>query len=169
MNNDATDEHRWMPLVDDQVKLNVDASFNMHAKTAIGEIVARDKEEVVLLSATYKFLNTKSVLYAELQAILAGIGFARETGFTRVDIESDSLLAVAEIKKRRASCSEWRCIVQDIMDLLASFHSCDISHVRLICNYLADAITRISYLVGDHTVWMNSLPLDVCNIDVIAS
>ncbi|XVF62933.1 hypothetical protein PTKIN_Ptkin09bG0048600 [Pterospermum kingtungense] len=57
----------WRPPSGDCIKLNVDASVNPFSKEAVAEVVARNSEGTVLMSAAYKLLNIDSVLYAELQ------------------------------------------------------------------------------------------------------
>ncbi|XVF70495.1 hypothetical protein PTKIN_Ptkin11bG0166200 [Pterospermum kingtungense] len=95
-------------------KLNVDAAFKVSSEKAVCGMVIRDYQGVVLLYASKDFSGFHSSLHAELMAICFGLELAHNEGFLVQLVESDSLLAVNEVKKGSSSNSEWLSLILDI-------------------------------------------------------
>ena len=110
------------------------------------------------------YLNIDSVLHAELIALLFGLKEASKFHFPSILLESDSLLAIKEIKKLN-SFSEWEGIIYDVIDLSVKFQSCSFFHVRRAANSCAHNLTRLAEELGVCKVWRNSWPSTFCNPD----
>ena len=93
------------------------------------------------------YLNIDSVLHAELIALLFGLKEASKFHFPSILLESDSLLAIKEIKKLN-SFSEWEGIIYDVFDLSLKFQSCSFFHVRRAANSCAHNLTRFAEELG---------------------
>ena len=92
-------------------------------------VVARNTKVEIDCSAVTKVADVESPLQAELMAIVFGLHMAKERNFRRVQLESDSLIAVTEILKKNETLCEWDGIISDILDLSLDFESCSFSHV----------------------------------------
>ncbi|XVF47592.1 hypothetical protein PTKIN_Ptkin03bG0122100 [Pterospermum kingtungense] len=147
---------------------NINSSFHEKSstKTTTVGVVIRDHSGTSLQSVGVRKRDIESVVQAELLAILEGLMVAKNF-FQRIVLESDSLLTVNEILKGRNSCSEWRPIVQDVYDVMLLFDSCIVTHVGRACNLLAYAVAKSRCVVDDYTVWWESLPSNVDNLDVL--
>ncbi|XVF81387.1 hypothetical protein PTKIN_Ptkin15bG0151000 [Pterospermum kingtungense] len=85
-----------------------------------------------------------------------------------IQVESDSLLAVNELRKKDSSMSEWFGIIKDVIDVSGQFSQCVFLHTKRAGNALADSVAKCSAAVIDSIMWRKSLPPDVLNLDVIA-
>lgn len=65
-----------------------------------------------------------SVVIAEALAVLHGIQFALDMGFSKVILESDSRLVVNNIQKSREDYSESRPFTWDTKNLARKFQCC---------------------------------------------
>ena len=104
----------WKKPPSGSIKLNVDAAFATVVKEARLGLVIRDSRGEVLWSAVKRVDQVYSPLQAELLAILFGL--EEIAGFTSqdVEVESDSLLAISEVKNINNSSCEWEGISMDI-------------------------------------------------------
>ncbi|OMO80766.1 hypothetical protein COLO4_23948 [Corchorus olitorius] len=75
---------RWEPPLSPMVKINVDASFDLHrGQAGLGEVI-RDYNGVVLSCATKQCDFIQDSLFAEVYSIRLGLQLARDEGFRRV-------------------------------------------------------------------------------------
>ncbi|XVF50957.1 hypothetical protein PTKIN_Ptkin04bG0145400 [Pterospermum kingtungense] len=112
-----------------ELKLNVDAGYDRSSFLAYCGLVVRDHASSVILSATKKFTNVQDVLLAEIMAIHFGLSRIRLRKLSVQFVESDSLLAIRELKKKEASLSEWFGLFNDIAMLVDQCHASDFQHV----------------------------------------
>ena len=103
-----------------------------------------DSSGTVLFSVHGQRTNVYSPLQAELLAIRFGLEIALGKGYTKIIIETDSLLAVKEIEKGYASLCEWGNIVCDISFYLAQCESGRVCHVYRKANSLAHHLAQMS-------------------------
>ena len=87
----------WRKPLFGYVKLNVDAAFFSELKVAGLGIVVRARGEV-LWCAMKKVTMVCSPLQVELMAILFGMHEMTGSPFQDIEVESDSLLAIREVK-----------------------------------------------------------------------
>lgn len=84
---------RWTLPARDTWKLNCDVVVtHVGAKATVGGVLRND--DCAFLLGFSLALGNATVLEAELLAILIGVKVVQERGYTRVDIENDSLLTV---------------------------------------------------------------------------
>ena len=104
--NESTNQRssaRWMPLGQDSVKLNVDATYYAEMKVASRGMVIQNDLGAVCLCVIIKTDKVESSLQAELKAIAFDLEIAKENLFPSILVESDSLLAIQEILKHQES------------------------------------------------------------------
>ncbi|XP_026419571.1 uncharacterized protein LOC113315517 [Papaver somniferum] len=83
---------RWLPPINDFVKLNVDGSSNDAGNAGIGGILRGDDGHFLAAFAKLIYRNSNNV--AELWAIRDGMQLARNIGIQKLLVESDSQYAI---------------------------------------------------------------------------
>ena len=78
----------------------VDTTYSSTMRVASLGVVARNTKVEIDCSAVTKVADVESPLQAELMAIVFGLHMAKERNFRRVQLESDSLIAITEILKK---------------------------------------------------------------------
>ncbi|OMO83944.1 hypothetical protein COLO4_22308 [Corchorus olitorius] len=157
---------RWTAPPPGIVKINVDAAFQAATCSATLAMVARGSNGEIMMCATLKMDNVPSALHVELMAIHLGLGEAREAGYGRIVLESDSSLAVNEVNKPSDSLHEWRVVVVDIQFIISEFMSSYVVPIRRMPNFFSHELAKIDCIVGEKKVWKQSLPLGYCNPDI---
>ena len=158
---------RWIPPVNDSVKLNVDAAYCPRSKVAGLGMVVRNDLGVICLCAVKRIDKVESPLQAELMAVAFGLEIAKEISFPSISVESDSLLAIQEILKQNDTFCRWECTISDILDLSLAFDSCNFTHVRRTANRCAHNVANLPCVLGNFMVWRNSTPPSLCNPDFL--
>ncbi|XWS24889.1 hypothetical protein CRYUN_Cryun27aG0023800 [Craigia yunnanensis] len=144
MRNDADQQAelpRWIPPDTNFLKMNVDVSYSAGNKEARLGMVVRDNTGVILLYVMTKVAGMESHLHAELKAIPFGFEMAFNNPLLSLGIDSDSLLAIQEIKKQNENFFVWECIISDIIGLAMECSSCSFNHVRRSANGLAHSLS----------------------------
>ena len=142
----------WVPPLPGSFKINVDAAFYSTTKEACLSLVVRDHQGLPHLCAATRVNNVDSALHAEFKAILFGLTKASKFQFLSVLLESDSLIAIKEIKKQISFC-EWEGIISDVIDMSSKFQSCSFYHVRRVANICAHNLAKLAYELGVCKVW----------------
>lgn len=113
-NNAPHPNSTWTPHVFGFFKLNVNAAFNANNNSSTSSAVLRGQDRDVIFSARMNHKDTFSPLQAELKAILFGLQTVCNENYRAQFVESDSLLAINEIKKGSKSSIEWLNLILDI-------------------------------------------------------
>ena len=97
----------WRPPPRGLLKINVDASYNSKDCLCTVGTVVRNLDAEVCFSVVARFEGVQSSLQAELYAIFTGLEVARMKNLNGIQLESDCLVAVKEIlKKKNPSANE---------------------------------------------------------------
>lgn len=89
--------HTYTPLVVDYVKVIVDAVISPDQASSSSSVIVRNKMGLVMASSSFPALISPVIeaeAEAEATAILVGVRFATNLGFTKVQIVSDRLSMV---------------------------------------------------------------------------
>ena len=82
-------------------------------------------------------------------------------------METDSMIAVKEIKKRSSSFCTWGSIITDICNLWEEFEEVSINHISRRYNCLAHNLAQFEDVTGESMLWWRELPNGFCNPDFI--
>ncbi|XVF17088.1 hypothetical protein REPUB_Repub10bG0087900 [Reevesia pubescens] len=93
-----------------------------------------------------------------------GLELAIDNGFQLIEMESDCLQAISEIKKQGESFWEGGGIVNDICDNAKTCVDSLFGFVHREANSLAHTIARLQLSVSDVKFWWNSLPESLCTL-----
>ncbi|XP_074287928.1 uncharacterized protein LOC141613092 [Silene latifolia] len=113
--------------------INVDAG--MVARMGMGlEAVCRDDEGKVRWGVTMQRLEVRDPQVLEAEGIILGLSEAKRDGLSRVEIESDCLNVIEDLKMTRRGRSDIFLVYDDIFDLCASFESVKFLFIRRTFN-----------------------------------
>ena len=130
-------------------KLNVDASFFPTPREASLRMLVCDHSGFTHICAATKVDNIDSPLQAELKAILFGLKDVSNNHFPFLMIESDSLLAIREIKKQHDSYCEWEGFIYGIINLSFEFPLCSFKNIKRYANSCAHNLARLATEIRD--------------------
>lgn len=133
-------------------KLNVDAGFDSRKQETDLGIIVRPEHGCVTGAAVPKVGNVV------VCAIQAGSEVAVFKGFTSLQVESDSLLAIQEIEMRDEPCWDCGTLVLDIYDIALDCRKVVFDYMKRDCNKLSYSPSRLNCdQVGDVRVCDDSL------------
>ncbi|XVF28756.1 hypothetical protein REPUB_Repub15cG0057900 [Reevesia pubescens] len=114
----------WVSPYQGAFKINVDASLPAGSSIACLGMVARYRLGEVVLLRVAKRVYVSSILHVEVLSIKWGLELGLEHGLRNVCVESDSFLAVVEIKKDYSTMWDKKGLVLDILYIVVSLRSC---------------------------------------------
>ncbi|CAH9072780.1 unnamed protein product [Cuscuta epithymum] len=129
----------WKRPTEGRCKLNVDAGFNDEG--CVGGWILRNDHGDFLAGAARYWEGNFSPLEAELMGIREALSWLKDQDWNYVDVESDSLLAISEIRLG-SNVSSFGLLAEDIRELSSSFTGIDFHHIRRSANRAAHAIAR---------------------------
>ena len=94
---------------------------------------------------------------------------AKDLNYANIQIESDCLLAIQELKRVRNSLSEWRSLSLDIMDLSSEFNLCSFDFISRSANMTTHNVAKVQCELGSCQIWRNCLPPNLYNPDSIST
>ncbi|XWS20726.1 hypothetical protein CRYUN_Cryun31cG0127300 [Craigia yunnanensis] len=130
-------------------------------------MMVRDYRTIKNHYAVKRIGSVCSPLQAELEAVLFGMEECKHNNMSSLCIESDSLVAIKEIKIGLESMCEWGGIVVDILSLLKDLTCHSFRHIRRIANGCAHNMAKLFNAIGDYRVWRDELPPMFCNPNTI--
>lgn len=121
----------------------------------------------------FRFQNTSDITVpqAELWAIIHGLKLAKERGYSKIQVESDSLMAVNFIDKGCLDTHQYKSLIDEIQSLMSDMESIQVSHIFREANHVADHLANcglsLDMLCKIFDVILDFLSLlllgDVCN------
>lgn len=133
----------------DWIKLNSNVSFGSNRNgTGLGFV--------------FKPFNL-DVDIAEAWALMQGLAWVVYKGFSKVEVECDSLGVVTALNSGDQVLSELGMFVNDI-HLLSSNISVRVGHVPRECNELAHVIAKFAEALSSSRCWADSFPLWFSNV-----
>ena len=97
----------------------------------------------------------------EATACRRALYFAKELGILECSVEGDAKVIIKTIVARDSMNPEHGHVIQDVLMLDASFHSCIFSHVKHIDNTVAHFLATKAVSGNELQVWIGSSPADI--------
>ena len=133
---------QWCPPEADHFKLNFDAAvFNSLNLAGIG-VIARDWRGAVIGVLPMPIPLTQSVNEVETIACRKAIQFAKELGLQKITFEGDSSVVINALSQGLGCFSSYGNVIDDILVLAADFQFCEFSHVKRLCNVVANVLAK---------------------------
>ena len=85
---------------------------------------------------------TQSVNEVEAIACHKAVQFAKELGLQKVTFEGDSSVVIDALSQGPGCLSLYGNVIDDILVLAADFQFCEFSHVKRVCNVVADNLAK---------------------------
>lgn len=137
------DDIKWKHPDAGHLKLNVDASVFMDSGSFSIGMVLRDHNGLFLKGKTMRFPGNVQVFEAEAVGVHEALLEAASSVSQPLIIETDSLMVVQALQKRRQYQTEVGSTLEACQDILASKTSFRISHVRKLANKAAHLLARV--------------------------
>ncbi|KAF5468190.1 hypothetical protein F2P56_012365 [Juglans regia] len=140
------------------VKLNVDgALFYDYQKASVGAVV-RDDHGQVIMAVSKSEPEVSEAEAVELIAMLRGLQFTSQLGFSRIILESDCLILVEGLQADGESFSVSGYLISEVKRMLHLFLEARVQHVPRMGNQVAHCLARHAWRVKDVELWMHSFP-----------
>ena len=135
------------------IKINCDASFNVHTGRSVVAAVARDSTGKILDVVT-ETRKAGSALVAEAEAIKVGLWLAKRSRWLSILVESDNQPLIQQLlaqeKHQRWDISS---ICYDIQQLQLEFVHCSFQWISRRANRVADFVAKHCMNVVDWCSW----------------
>ncbi|XVF79319.1 hypothetical protein PTKIN_Ptkin14bG0211800 [Pterospermum kingtungense] len=151
----------WDPPPRGLLKLNAYSGYDRSLCIASCGVVVRDHDGATLLAAAKRFEGVYDVLQAELLPLHFGLQLTSSKNMKISLVESDSLLAIRQVKKKN-SMSEWFALISDILNFASLCNVTEFQHVKRGANRLAHNVAKCCRSDGVVSQWVNSLPPNLC-------
>ncbi|XP_074307188.1 uncharacterized protein LOC141642309 [Silene latifolia] len=124
-------------------------------------MVCRDAEGGVLWGVAVHQREAREPQVLEAEAVLLGLAEARRHGVTKVEIESDCLNVIRDLKSRSTDRSDIFQIYDDIHDLCSYFESVKLLFVRRKFNSVAHELAHVRPWQLGRRIWYEDLPPNI--------
>ncbi|XP_060965628.1 uncharacterized protein LOC115720204 [Cannabis sativa] len=146
------------------IKLNVDATiFDRDFKHGFGCVVRNSNGELISAFAGVKIGRVSPEL-AEAIGIREALGWLKNHGYTRAEVETDSLVCVEAIRSRASFTSGFGLIVEDCKTILKSLINVSIFFVKCSANRAAHFVAHHSMSFAECMFPINRVPLELLSI-----
>ncbi|XVF66644.1 hypothetical protein PTKIN_Ptkin10aG0053500 [Pterospermum kingtungense] len=160
-------EIAWSPLIASLLKVNVDATWSSYEQVAVIAYVTHDSTDSIKCCATQFFPQVDSVLFIELLAIIFWAELALYHDLRNIVFQSNSPMAISEVRKGKDSLCQWGGIIFDIVSLAKLLGNCKFQHAKREANYCAHHLTQVAKKKGVYSCWVEDLLGFCCNDDSI--
>jgi ribonuclease HI len=160
----------WRPPSGEEMKINIDGSFNPSSKSGGWGFAIRDAEGDFMGGAAGYIEQANSALQTEAVACMKALQAAQDWGMVRVEMETDAQLLVNAIKGDDQDLSLNGVLFREIKAFaLLNFTSFSITFCPRACNKLADACATYGAKLDrqPQSVWLVDAPVFVR--DIVAS
>ncbi|CAN1848413.1 Putative ribonuclease H protein At1g65750 [Linum perenne] len=151
---------KWIPAPDEWVTINTDGSVTQPLSHAAGGGVIRNSHGAKLACFAANF-GRCSIMRAELRAAALGLTLAWDLGFRRVNLQLDSLAAIAAIKGCPDSDSRHGHTTAQVRELCNRHWVVNITHTYREGNRVADLLAHLG-----HSLAFGSHLITDCNPDI---
>ncbi|CAN1297777.1 Putative ribonuclease H protein At1g65750, partial [Linum perenne] len=144
---------KWIPAPDEWITVNTDGSVTQPLSHAAGGGVIRNSHGAKLASFAANF-GSCSIMRAELRAATLGLSLAWDMGFRKVNLQLDSLAAIAAIKGTPESDTRHGHTIQQVRELCNRHWVVNLTHTYREGNRVADLLAHLGHSLafGNHLI-----------------
>lgn len=139
----------WSSPHVDYIKINIDAALFKVSKSVGVGMVARDHNGIVIAWRHRTFSQLFQPDVAETVAVVEGIKFVVDSGWSKIQIEGDNFSVMAAFRSPEVNLFVVDLFVQEGLNLLASFHLVEFLHIRREENVIAHRLAKEVTIVCD--------------------
>ncbi|XP_048615896.1 uncharacterized protein LOC125588541 [Brassica napus] len=155
---------RWRPPPPTWIKCNTDGAWNKESRDGGVGWIARDHQGNLVWAGARKLSNMRSALEVEVEACRWAVQTLSGFGYTRVIIETDSLMLKRLITKEEAMWPTLQPLLQEISLLMAENRGFEMVFAPRSGNKVADRIAKETSTFASFVpklysvlVWLSSL------------
>ncbi|KAL0016437.1 hypothetical protein SO802_003506 [Lithocarpus litseifolius] len=149
---------QWQPPALELVKLNFDAAVFSPLNLAGIGVIARDWNGAVLGALSMPISLSQTVNEMEAIACRKAVQFAKELRLQKVVFQGDSLVVINALSQGPGCLSSYWNVIDNILVLADDFQLCEFSHVKRVCNVVADMLAKKAKDLLEVRVWLDDLP-----------
>ena len=154
----STEITTWKPPEEGRYKVNYDgAVFKDSNEAGLGTIIRNHRGEV-MGSLSQKVPLPHSVEAVEASAARSAIQFAKDLGFTAIDLEGDSKTIVEFLQLTTPGTTIYGNIIDDISQIAKGLQSVHFMHVKREGNVMAHLLAKRARFNKPYETWMESVP-----------
>ncbi|XP_057452882.1 uncharacterized protein LOC130744739 [Lotus japonicus] len=147
---------KWKAPPSGFYKLNVDAAIKTNIGIGLGAIIRNNKGKT-MAAATWMIEEIEDSALAEAAGVKWALKLAKDLGFDRVLLETDSLLFVKQWENNQSGISYLGDVVRECKYISSAFSLCTVSHVKRACNVVADFISNLAFTQQENC-WIEEDP-----------
>ncbi|XP_074314906.1 uncharacterized protein LOC141651080 [Silene latifolia] len=147
----------WTRPPEDFVKVNVDAGTKEGEGISVG-VICRDERGEVMWGVSEVMEQNWEPQFAEAVAVLEGMKEAKRRGHQKIMVESDCLVLIESLKKKKSGRNMFALILDVILLLCISFNSVAWSYTSRTNNGAAHALAHLFPRVVGRLLWSGVLP-----------
>jgi ribonuclease HI len=158
MQPNSTTVIKWKPPEVSRYKVNYDgAVFSDRNEAGIGVIIRNHRGEV-MGALSQRIPYPHSVEAVEASAARSAIQFAKDSGFTNIDLEGDSTSIVEAIQLTTPCSTIYGNLIEDIRHIARGLQSVQFLHVKREGNVMAHLLAKRAGINKPFETWMESVP-----------
>ena len=147
----------WVAPPPDVYKINVDGATASNGGCSSVGVVIRDCRGLVVAAACRVLNGVYGAAVTEALAVEEGIRLAKEMELHRIIVESDACVVVDAINQSNDN-GEFGMVIHGSLDLLRSFRSWKIHHLKRDYNRAAHELAQFAKSLGISQQWVGIEP-----------
>ncbi|CAM0952435.1 unnamed protein product [Alopecurus aequalis] len=153
-----TPKVRWRAPPDGVIKINTDACFLENDTTGSSGLVIRDHNGALITAQALWYAHAANAPVMKAVAIRDGARLARERGYQRVIVESDSKVVVDLCAEYDQNILDISSICREIREIGRALSSFSITHVGREANQAANLCAKQASADKRRCLWINYIP-----------
>jgi ribonuclease HI len=149
---------KWNPPAQGRYKVNYDGAIFSDSNAAGIGVIIRNHQGEVMGSLSQRFPFPHSVEAVEASAARSAIQFARDLGFTKIDLEGDSKTVVEALILREPCTTMYGHIIEDTKQIAQSLQSVLFLHTNREGNVMAHLLAKRARQNKPFEAWLESVP-----------
>ncbi|KAK2379785.1 Polynucleotidyl transferase, ribonuclease H superfamily protein [Trifolium repens] len=146
----------WKPPMEGWVKLNRDGAYKDGSAAGCGGVI-RDSHGG-WIGGFAKYLGICSAYVAELWGVLEGLRYARNLGFTRIELNVDSSVVDHVLRRQGNNSPTGSALINQIRRLMDLDWEVVVKHSYREANKCADVLANIGCTLDSHIMYYESCP-----------
>ncbi|KAL2936256.1 hypothetical protein RDABS01_006694, partial [Bienertia sinuspersici] len=151
-------EAKWQPPDAGVIKVNFDAAINKDfGRVGLG-IISRNSDGQVVFAKARTMCYDWSPELGEARAALEAMKVAKDEGFSKIDVEGDSLVVIQAYQRRAKRSGPVQLLVEDAIALSSQFDSLSFGFCFRDCNQAAHRLAKWATSSFCDEVWHEGGP-----------
>ncbi|KAL4387252.1 hypothetical protein GQ457_09G002290 [Hibiscus cannabinus] len=148
----------WQAPMENVIKLNFDASFDVHCNESFSGVICRDNAGFIMAACTTPHSHVADAFLAEALSCLQAVKFARDLGFSRVIVEGDYLIVIKKVCSKMADVSLINPVIFDIREVAKGFADIAFCFTHREANSVVHTLAREGKLFNCPMFWIEETP-----------